>query len=41
MIAPGRRSNTSSMAAWILPGPTVSVPTVSMNTPTGAALPIA
>src|SRR5437899_539368 len=39
--AAGRRSNTSVMAPWIFVGSTVSVPKVSTNSPTGAALPMA
>ncbi|CPB21472.1 Uncharacterised protein [Mycobacterium tuberculosis] len=41
MMAPGRRSNTSPMAFSILTGSSVSVPNVSTNRPTGAALPMA
>ena len=41
MIAAGRRSNTSVIALWIRSGSTCSVPNVSTNSPTGAALPIA
>ena len=41
MIAAGRRSKTCEMADWIFSGSTFSVPKVSTNSPTGAALPIA
>src|SRR4249920_3565524 len=41
MIAPGRRSKTDVMAFSIRAGSTVSLPNVSTNSPTGAALPIA
>ena len=41
MIAAGRRSNTSVIADEIRAGSTFSVPNVSTNSPTGAALPIA
>src|SRR6478735_4994728 len=41
MIAAGRRSKTSSTAAWIFSSLVTPVPKVSTKTPTGWALPIA